>query len=209
MSLCGDRFEINPAPRAHSYYAPARRWPDWMKALLLFAVAMPVMFTGMAVYEGRDPAALIDRIAPAVGLPPGNIGLSGADRGTSDAVPSFADGSVTGRFEDAAPLVLSLAGDGRFHADFAIGGVRVDAVVEPASVTSFVDPAVLAGSGLAAAGVNALLWIDRVEVEGRVIDGVTLEVSSHLHGPVVIGADLLARLGEVERSAQTLHVTER
>ena len=119
----GDRFTVNIAPRAHSYYPPAGRRVNWRASFGVFALAFAVMFGGPMIADSDSAVSFIDGIAPAVGY-----GLY--DTGAGDAVPRFGDDTGMDDFgmdgalvrpDPRAPLRLNMAGDGRFHVELVIG----------------------------------------------------------------------------------------
>ncbi|MEZ5848871.1 MAG: hypothetical protein R3C70_19150 [Geminicoccaceae bacterium] len=202
----GDRFTVNIAPRAHSYYPPAGRRVNWRASFGVFALAFAVMFGGPMIADSDSAVSFIDGIAPAVGY-----GLY--DTGAGDAVPSFGDDpGMDGAFvrpDPRAPLRLNMAGDGRFHAELVIGGTLVDAIVDPSLQQSVAGAELLARAGFAAAEELSSVYVKSVAIEGRSLAGVTLGIARDPSAGTVIGADLLARLGDVDLASGMLTIAAR
>ena len=207
----GDRFAVNIAPRAHSYYPPAGRRVNWRASFGVFALAFAVMFGGPMIADSDSAVSFIDGIAPAVGY-----GLY--DTGAGDAVPSFGDDPGMDDFggdgafvrpDPRAPLRLNMAGDGRFHTELVIGSTLVDAIVDPSLQQSVAGAELLARAGFAAAEDLSSVYVKSVTIEGRSLAGVTLGIAREPSAGTVIGADLLARLGDVDLASGMLTIAAR
>ena len=206
----GDRFAVNIAPRAHSYYPPAGRSVNWRASFGVFALAFAVLFGGPMIADSDSAVSFIDGIAPAVGY-------GSYDTGAGDGVPRFGDDpGGDGAFvrpDPRAPLRLNMAGDGRFHAELVIGsmldGTLVDAIVDPSQQQSVAGAELLARAGFAAAEDLSSVYVKSIAIEGRSLAGVTLGIARDPSAGTVIGADLLARLGDVDLASGMLTIAAR
>lgn len=207
----GDRFAVNIAPRAHSYYPPAGRRVNWRASFGVFALAFAVMFGGPMIADSDSAVSFIDGIAPAVGY-------GSYDTGAGDAVPSFGDDTGMDDFggdgafvrpDPRTPLRLNMAGDGRFHAELVIGSTLVDAIVDPSLQQSVAGAELLARAGFAAAEDLSSVYVKSAVIGGRSLAGVTLGIAREPSAGTVIGADLLARLGDVDLASDTLIIAAR